>query len=560
MPHTDLQRLQLPRAGEDRPTSLYWRGDGVAPDGQGLSIEPGGTLDLGTWFNAAPAGWWRSLIGPGHLRLRVRGHGSLTVFAGTAGRKGASGRRDVVGRYELDGLREVHLPRTEGTDWYWITVAAGTDGGRIDSVEWAAGGGLGRNRGRATHVTVVAPTYRREADCLAQITRLLDPALVDTVGRVVVIDQGDSLRAADTAGVLGDERVVLIEQPNLGGSGGYGRGMRESLRWPDDPVFLVDDDAEIAGESLRRLHALSMQTTEPTIIGTGLVSAEDGTTLEALAETVNRRTFQWGAADDVRSEPLDHGSPVTWRFTHPGDPAQYTGWWGTFLPAGTVAQLGMPAPYFLKWDDAEYGLRARHAGMAVAAVPGINVWHPTWLAKGSLSSWSSWPMHRNRLATAAAYGAGPGIVLDSFVHQVKHILSLQYAAAALWNAGVEEMVDGPSWLSGDLTAVRPRAQDLLDGLPSVGDPPENGVTRLASPAHFGWRDGLRARAVVFDDGSTALVRDRARARTLLSATTRLHWRALRRWRGLRRAYAEALPTVSSPHAWDERFAALSRER
>ncbi|WP_029253120.1 glycosyltransferase [Paraoerskovia marina] len=554
MPHTDLQRLQLPRDGEDRSTDLYWRGESVTRDGDALLVPAGGTLDLGTWFNAAPVGWWRSLLGSGHLRLRVRGRGALTVFAGTAGRTPTTGTRDVVGRYDLDGTRELHLPRTEGTDWYWIALEGGADGGRLEAVEWASGGGLGRNRGRATRVTVVSPTYRRETDCLEQVVRLLDPALAETVGHVVVVDQGDSLRAADTHGVLDDARVVLIEQPNLGGSGGYGRGMRESLRWPDDPVLLLDDDAEIAGESLRRLHALSMQTREPTILGTGLVSAEDGTTLEALAEKVDRRTFHWGAADCVASEPVDTGSPDRWSFTHASDRAEYTGWWGTFLPAGTVARLGLPAPYFLKWDDAEYGLRARRAGVLVAAVPGINVWHPTWAAKGSLSSWSSWPMHRNRLATAAAYGSGRGVVRDSLLHQVKHVLSLQYTTVELWNAALAEVLDGPGWMSGDLTAVRPRAQALLDELPPARSVPDGGrVVRLPSPAEFGWRDGLRASAVVFEDGSAPLVRDRARARRLLSTTLRLHGRALRRWRSLRSAYAAALPQEAAAEAWEARF-------
>lgn len=554
MPHTDLQRLQLPRPGEDRSTDLYWRGEGITHDDGALVVPARGVLDLGTWLNAAPVGWWRCLLGAGHLRLRVRGTGVLTVYAGTAGRKGSTGRRNVVERYDLDGVHEAHLPRTEGADWYWITLTAGDGGGRLESVEWASGGGLGRSRGRSTQVTVVSPTYRREDDCLAQVARLLDPALAETVGRIVIIDQGDSLRAADTAGVLDDDRVVFIEQPNLGGSGGYGRGMRESLRWPDDPVFIVDDDAEIAGETLRRLHALSLQMREPTVLGTGLISAEDGTTLEALAERVDRRTFHWGAADGVGSESVDRGSPDEWTFTHSTDRAEYTGWWGTFFPAGTVAQLGLPAPYFIKWDDAEYGLRAGRAGIRVATIPGINVWHPTWAAKGSLSSWSSWPMHRNRLATAAAYGAGRGVVWNSLIHQIKHVMSLQYATVELWNAALREVLDGPDWMSGDLTAVRPRSQALLDGLPAAEPVPDSArVVRLASPAVFGWRNGLRAGAVEFEDGSASLVRDRARGRTLLSTTVKLHLQALRRWGALRAAYAEALPTATTAESWNRRF-------
>ncbi|ROS78561.1 glycosyltransferase [Cellulomonas sp. PhB143] len=581
MPSTDLQRLAVTDIDARRPA--FWRGPAELSDDDALVVEPGGVLDLGTWFNAAPVGWWRELLGPGHLRLRVRGRGTLTVW-GAGG-----GRRHVVDSRLLDGTYETHLPRTEGTDWYWLELAAGPDGAMLESVEWASGGGLGRSRGRAGKVTVVVPTYRREQDCLDQVARLSAAGLAETVGHVVVIDQGGSLASAAGAGEVLDaagDRVVLLEQGNLGGSGGYSRGMVESLRWPEDAVLLLDDDAEIEPEGLRRLHVLSTLVVDPTILGTGLLSAEAPTSLEALAEGVRRRTFAWGPVDGL-GDGVDvaDGGPDTWSFTAPRDRSEYTAWWGTLLPPGTVARLGLAVPYFLKWDDAEYGLRARAAGMAVATIPGPAVWHPTWAAKGTISSWSSWPLHRNRLATAAAYGAGRGVLLDSLVHQVKHVLSLQYDAAELWNAAIAEAAGGPGWLSEDLTAVRPRAQALIDaaGRPPVPDvvavpgPPlalvpalrraltglrraarvrgRRGAVALASPAELTWRAALGRDVVLLGagEGGAALVRDPQRARRLLREALHLHLRTARAWHGLRRDYAAALPEASSRAAWDARF-------
>ncbi len=259
------------------------------------------------------------------------------------------------------------------------------------------------------------------------------------------------------------------------------------------------------------------------------------------------------------------------------------------MPAGAAADLGLAAPYFLKWDDAEYGLRAGRAGFTVRTLPGFAVHHPTWATKGTSSSWSSWPLHRNRLATAAAYGGGRGVLADSFVHQVKHVLSLQYATAELWNAALAETLDGPGWLDDDLTAVRPRAQALLDdappvpvvALPTPSATPAAGVTpvpprkaavravvgllrpagtgggasvaALAGPSAFGWTDGLGRDAVVFGDGSAPLVRDPRRARRALVRILVLHGRAAVRWGALRRAYARALPSSSSIDAWRRRF-------
>ncbi|QFU99097.1 Galactofuranosylgalactofuranosylrhamnosyl-N-acetylglucosaminyl-diphospho-decaprenol beta-1,5/1,6-galactofuranosyltransferase [Luteimicrobium xylanilyticum] len=485
---------------------------------------------------------------------------------------------------------------TADADWCWLTLKAPASGqGRLTSAEWST-----RDvhlDGRPRSMTVVVPTFRAESEALAQLARLTAPELEDAVARVVLIDQGGTLAAhpgATEALAAAGERVLLVEQPNLGGSGGYARGLHEAnRRWPEDPVFLHDDDARAQPETLRRLAALAALAPH-TFFGTNLLDVDAPTRLQALAEGVEPRTFRWGPTDGVDERgttDVSAGSPDTWRFTRPDDRAEYAGWWGCLVPAGAAGRLGLVAPYFLKWDDAEYGLRAGQAGFETRNVPGCAVWSMSWASKGTSASWSSWPMHRNRLATAAAYHAGPGVLVDSLLHQVKHVLSLQYATAELWNAALREFVSGPGWLAADLTLVRPRAQALIDAMPSPPVPAPGGVAGstgtpplgrpraavravaglfrpadtpgprvadLASPSEFGWVDGLGSDAVVFADGTAPLLRDPRRARRALVRAFVLHGRAMLRWHGLRRSYGSALPVASSLAAWQERFASSPR--
>jgi galactofuranosylgalactofuranosylrhamnosyl-N-acetylglucosaminyl-diphospho-decaprenol beta-1,5/1,6-galactofuranosyltransferase len=581
-----LQRLAVPAPDDDGARlPLYWRGPAELAQGGGALVVPrGGTADLGTWQNAAPVGWWAGL-GLETVRLEVRGAGDLTVHASRGG------QRRILGRATLHAGQPWALEvDTRDVDWCWLDLAASPEPGALDQVEWIA-----PRAAEPRPLTVVVPTFRAEDDALAQLARLTSPALTGVVGHVVLVDQGGTLAshagAAAALAAAGD-RVLHVDQPNLGGSGGYSRGLLEAgQRWPDDPVFLHDDDARAHPETLRRLTVYAALAPR-TFFATGLLDADAPTRLQALAEGVARRPFRWGPTDGIREgEPVDvgTGTPETWSFTRPGDRAEYGGWWGCLIPAGASEQLGLAAPYFLKWDDAEYGLRAGAAGYAVAAVPGLAVHHPTWATKGTSSSWSSWPLHRNRLATAAAYGAGRGVLADSLAHQVKHVLSLQYATAELWNAALAEMLDGPAWLDADLTAVRPRAQELLDAAPAapvVGLPaaaaahpgpthPRPGVAAavraaaglvrppatsgrhavatLAGPSDFGWADGLGRDAVVFADGAAPLVRDPRRARRALARTLRLHVEVALRWGGLRRAYARALPAASATERWVARF-------
>jgi len=590
-----LQRLALPADDAVRP--LCWRGEvTVGPDGS-LTVPAGREASLGTWSNAAPLGWWARL-GVARVRLVTTGAGSLVVHAS----RGGSAR--VLATAELrEGAPYVLDVATADADWCWLVLQAHAEReGRLASAEWAVLDGAGAGEALRS-LTVVVPTFRAEDDALAQLGRLTAPELRDVVGRVVLIDQGGTLAthpgAADAIRAAG-ERVLLVEQPNLGGSGAYARGLLEaSERWPADPVFLHDDDARAQPETLRRLAAVAAVAPR-TFFGTGLLDVEAPTRLQALAEGVAPRTFRWGPVDGVDEHgttDVGTGAPDAWGFTRPGDHADYAGWWGCLVPAGAVERLGLAAPYFLKWDDAEYGLRAGRAGYEVLTLPGFSVWSMSWASKGTSSSWSSWPEHRNRLATAAAYGAGRGVLVHSVAHQLKHVLSLQYATAELWNAALAELLDGPGWLDADLTAVRPRAQALIDAMPSapvvavptstVAARPADGAPRstaraavravvgllrpagtsgraagesvaaLPSPGAFRWADGLGRDAIVFDDGATPLVRDPRRARRAVVRTLTLHVRAARRWGGLRRAYAAALPEASSVRAWRARLGAAA---
>jgi galactofuranosylgalactofuranosylrhamnosyl-N-acetylglucosaminyl-diphospho-decaprenol beta-1,5/1,6-galactofuranosyltransferase len=564
---------------DPRIRALYWRGEGISHDSDGFAVPPGHTLDLGTWFNAAPVAWWRALLPPTEFAAEVVGDGVLTVH--TLDRRGVRRAR----RMTMSGWHRVTLD--DDAVWCWLELRAGAGGGRLESLHWTS---QAQARSPASRITAVVPTFGREQDAVRQVRRLLGTALSDVVRHVVLVDQAGTLPSASDMAELTEtfgDRLVLLEQDNLGGSGGYARGMTESLSFPDDPVLLIDDDARIDAEGLRRMLILSTLARERTILGTPLFATEQPTALTALAEGVRSRDFRWGASDGLH-EPVDlaDSQPPAWTFARPTARTDYAGWWGALLPAGAIADLGLPAPFFLKWDDAEYGLRARRAGYVVSTVPGTGCWHPTWAAKGTISTWSAWPLHRNRLATAAAYGGGRGVLADSLAHQVKHVLSLQYDTADLWDRALGQVTEGSQWLESAWRDTRSQAEAVLaasasdgssSGIPAPRALPDGrdaavrgglglilGASRsvlgLFRPARvrtvvevaateFGWRAGLGADVVVLAGSDRLLRRDPPRARRALARTVRLHLRAARRWQWLVADYAAALPVSSSPDRW-----------
>lgn len=49
---------------------------------------------------------------------------------------------------------------------------------------------------------------------------------------------------------------------------------------------------------------------------------------------------------------------------------------GCVIPKEIISEIGLSLPVFIKWDDAEYGIRAGEANtMKTVTLPGSAVWH-----------------------------------------------------------------------------------------------------------------------------------------------------------------------------------------
>ncbi|MFE5774739.1 glycosyltransferase family 2 protein [Brachybacterium sp. NPDC056505] len=572
------------------------------------------------WEQAFAAWAWRHAVGPRPVHVEVEGAGIGGTEANRSnGARGtdvlpASPRPHLLGAdgdaaIDLGEIgaegRTVNLADPSTPAWLWVEgLRAASAGNESTATAGVGAAGVGAGYGvrwwvdeqvELPRVSAVVPTFRRENDATAQAHAF---AAMPFVARVLVIDQGGTLAGHVPFAELVQEssardaaaRIELIEQPNLGGSGGYARGMLAALEDPTQAIFLSDDDALISEESLRRLLTFQALAEAPTILGTGLLNADSpvgAPTLLTEAEHVERTTFFWRPADGMHG-PLDLAgtTPADWDALLPRTSADYTGWWGTLLPPGAVGTLGLPAPFFLKWDDAEYGLRASASGYSTMVLPGASVTHPSWDAYRTQMSWSARILHRNRLATAAAHRAGRGVLADSLAHQLKHVLSGLHLTARLWDEGARAALAGPeAWLGRDLGTARadgqavvdawrerqrPRTESLeptrttpfslpagaLRALARVLSPVRAPRSVLEIPAdEVSWRTVLGADAVIITSAQgeriDAFAIEGHDDRSLLLRVLRTHVRLALRWGRLRRRYARALPRWTTAGAWRE---------
>jgi galactofuranosylgalactofuranosylrhamnosyl-N-acetylglucosaminyl-diphospho-decaprenol beta-1,5/1,6-galactofuranosyltransferase len=297
-------------------------------------------------------------------------------------------------------------------------------------------------------------TFNRADDCAATVDSLAsDPLVADLIDDLYVTDQGTDLvetrdpfrHAAEEFG----DRLHYLRQPNLGGAGGFSRGLYEATA-PDGPgpvdVLLMDDDVRVEPETVLRLFAFAAVTREPMLVGAQMLYLFNPDYLLVSAERTQLDELRGGL--DADEFALRDESVVAGRQERRID-AEYNAWWSCLVPGEAVERVGLPMPYFFQWDDIEYGLRCRQAGMPTCTLQGAAVWHADFYWKDG-DDFGQFFSLRNSLTTAAVrQGIDPKDMAKNLARSVlRAVAGMQYGLAATRLRGIEAFLDGPDGTHG----------------------------------------------------------------------------------------------------------------
>ena len=453
-------------------------------------------VSFGAYFNAFAAGYWRhwTPLTEVRLKLRLEGSGRVDVYRTKAEGARIHERGVVLGEA---GVHEVDLaldlrPFEDG-GWYWFELTTDDDPLVLHEGGWHAAVPA---PGRAA-VTIGMPTFNRPADCVATLTAIgEDPLVLAAVTEVILPDQG-TRKVRDEPGFAAAEaglggRLRIIDQPNLGGSGGYARIMYEALATSEcQQILFMDDDILLEPDSVLRAVAFSRYAREPMLVGGQMLSLQARSQLSTMGEVVDRHKFLWRNAP--QTEPHHDLADRTLRTTpwlHRRCDVDYNAWWMCLIPRVVAEDLGLPLPLFIKWDDAEYGLRARARGYRTATVPGIAIWHMSFLEKDDTSDWQAYFHYRNRLVAAALHGPDDprALLTDILKRTVRHLMLMEYSAVALQHKALRDFLAGPEALFPNLAKVlgevRATRAEYDDGRPldSATDVAPSSLDALAAQA------------------------------------------------------------------------------
>jgi galactofuranosylgalactofuranosylrhamnosyl-N-acetylglucosaminyl-diphospho-decaprenol beta-1,5/1,6-galactofuranosyltransferase len=578
-------------------------------------ISAGRRVSFGTYFNAFPASYWRrwTTVDSVMLRIRIAGTATIVLY-----RSAAKGHSHPVETISVDAdepetiQRSLSLAQFVDGGWYWFDIVAGARGATLIEADWAAAvppapkGRISIGMATFNRPEFVVEHLRTLGDA-AEVLELLDAMYVVDQGTNLVVDHPDF---ADAGKKLGD-RLRVIEQPNFGGSGGFSRAMDETARGgTSDYVLLLDDDIKLEPESILRAATFADLARRPTIVGGHMFSLYDRAVLHSFGETVARRKWWWGPAPNTtQRHDFGRSNLRNTPWLHRRVDVDFNGWWMCLIPVQIVREIGLAVPVFIKWDDAEYGLRASKAGYPTVSMPGVAAWHVAWLEKNDAIDWQAYYHLRNRLVVAllhSPFRRGGRLIAESAELQLQGLLSMRYSTARLRLLALEDVLSGPAHLHRDL-GTKPRAlrelrSRFIDGRPAAdvesfpparGRPPGAGtepetltkkeivLKAAAGTAHQLARPRPAARerpqvALPAADGrwwvlarlDSALVsapdgasvawhqRDRALFRSLGVRSAILHLRLWRRWPRLAAQYRAAAAGFTSPEQWRQTYQAI----
>ena len=416
------------------------------------TLEPGATLSTNTYFGRFEASYWQrwTELAEVHVKVEVESAGEVDVLV-RASDIGSHVRTVDAVRHTGDGMAVLDVALDSFTDGgaMWLEFHAVDAPAHIGEVTWWA------TTTRPLRQTAIAIcTFNRADDCANTVAALAeDPTVLELIDTLYLTDQGTDLVETrtvfqDAAAEFGD-KLHYIRQPNLGGAGGFSRGLYEAtapekLAVAPTDVLLMDDDVRVEPETVVRLFAFSQLTRSPMLVGAQMLYLYNPDYLLTSAEAADMSELAAGLDAD---EWALRDESVVDNIQERRIDAEYNAWWSCLVPSEVVGEIGLPMPYFFQWDDIEYGLRAREHGFPTATLQGAAVWHADFYWKDA-DDFGKYFYQRNSLITAAMRR---GITRKQAITQLRRVIShlivaMQYGLALTHMRGVEAFLAGPDIL------------------------------------------------------------------------------------------------------------------
>lgn len=300
-------------------------------------------------------------------------------------------------------------------------------------------------------LAVVITTFRREeavSKTAARMTAHLDTAPDLDTAHLFVVDNGQSLALPD------HPRLTLIPNRNLGGAGGFARGLLAAeTAGGFTHVLFMDDDATFAMENLHRTAAFLQLARDPK---TALAGA-------MISELRPWQMWENGAIFDQQCHPQfnkldlrDTAAVIAMENATPAKPANfYGGWWYFAFPIEDLKYY--PFPFFVRGDDVSFSLSN---AFKPATLNGVMSFQEDFFAKASpLTHYLDLRYHLHVALVQNGHDRGRvQTLLLAARHIGGSIFRMHYETATAELLALQDIINGADVFTNDPTMQAKRAQ------------------------------------------------------------------------------------------------------
>ena len=378
-----LQRLTLPRAETTEPL-LYVRTEGdVTFANDAAQLRTGAELSFDTSFGVFAAGRWKrlSIVDSLQVTINAVGSGRIELVGVTSRLAGLLMNEEIVvsagispsGKTTLDVPDFAKSPIGS----YFVRISAEQSDVVVSGGQWTTK----TQAPREVRLSLSITTFNRQDYVKPTVSKVLH--LVESLDslrnnmRILVVDNARNIKF-DTAP---NAPITVVPNPNLGGAGGFARGIiyLRDEGWSTH-VLLMDDDITLEPEALVRTFALFTFARDAKLCIHGAMLSEEQAWMQFEAGSKYRWRSLYplraiGREDDLRERKLALRDVREKKFA-------YTAWWYTAFPISITRDN--PLPVFVRGDDVAFGLM--HTGEHSVTMNGVIVWHADFGLKNNPSS------------------------------------------------------------------------------------------------------------------------------------------------------------------------------
>ncbi|MDU8930012.1 glycosyl transferase [Alisedimentitalea sp. MJ-SS2] len=350
-----LQSLILPEPALTPDQDPYLRLKGAAEldlDHGQITFAPGGEALFDVYFNIFSLGKWRKHCALRDLHLQLEGQGRFELVIGRAREDHDAPDQPLIRTITLDKAApclvdlSTVVAETEGPAVLWFALRALGDG-YLAGAAWQTA----QAPRRAPILALAITTFRREASVARSVARFENflqsrPDMAPHL-HLLVVDNGQS------AGLTATDHVTPFDNANLGGAGGFARGLIEARHRGASHCLFMDDDASVHMESVERTwRFLAHAVDDSTAVAGAMSIAAHKWAIWENGALFNRHCIQLEIGTDLR----DPAEVAELDFNSTADVAHnfYGGWWYFAFPLAHVRH--MPFPFFVRGDDISFGL------------------------------------------------------------------------------------------------------------------------------------------------------------------------------------------------------------